>query len=333
MPDPLVKRDDGTWARPGLLLGAGPEPPTHYPYFGVTPNVASLGTAGFSSVGDAVTFFDQQAGGMTMYRTFSGGGIGTWTAGPVADVTNNSNATVHHSFKTWDEAAVTAWINGKPDNGLDAFLTFHHEPENDGWNSSQILTWQQRCSRMIELRDATGRTDVKCGPVLMDSWTLNPLSGRDYWRDWYVGPPIEGYTPVGYPTDLHAQDFLGWDPYNWGWDESPEEYVDPATRILDSTHSIMDIHRVTGRPAVVGEYGSPRISTDGDGSGLAAWVADYHQACLDFYSSDGIKVLCVAYWSDIVGAYDSSIHNEPLTLTAMAPFMEASRNHYGIAGV
>lgn len=327
-------------AVPGPSVDSTPSP-SHYPYFGVTPNSASWAAMGFSSYADAVIWWDNEFGGMPMFRTFNSGNIGTWASGYVNTVTTNTNATVHHSFKTWNATEITAWMNAKPDNGLDAFLTYHHEPENDGWNAAQILDWQQKCSQLIDLRNATGRTDIKCGPTLMGNWTLKPQSGRDYWRDWYVGPPIPGYTPVGYPTDLNEQDFLGWDPYN----ESSTGYQDPKTVILDeSTYSLVNIHRITGRPCVIGEYGSDRKSFDTDGTALAAWVTAYHQAAVDFYSNEGIKFLSVSYWSDAFSPYlggsnlighpsgDPPSTDEPLARAAMLPFMAASRNFYGISG-
>jgi hypothetical protein len=145
-----------------------PPTPTHYPYIGITPNVNSLAENGFATVADAINYYDDYTGGLTVYRTFSSGGIGTWASGQVGNVTSSgTGATVCHSFKSWNTTDVTNWMDNKPDNGLDAFLTYFHEPENDGWNASQILDWKQKLSQMIDIRDGLGRTDIKIGP---SSW-------------------------------------------------------------------------------------------------------------------------------------------------------------------
>lgn len=311
-----------------------PPTPNFYPYIGMTPDDAYwFNIPGFNSYLDAVLFYDAELGGVPCFRTFSSGAIGTWTSGKVASIANNTNGTVHHSFKTFDTTAITAWMNGKPDNGLDAFLTYYHEPEdNFQGNPAAILDWQQKTSQLIDLRDATGRTDIKCGPVLQSAWTLNPNSGRNYWRDWYVGPPIGGYTPSGYPTDYNVQDFYGWDPYNGGWNDNPPSYVNP-TSILDGTYSIVGTARVHGQPLLIGEMGSPRIASDTDGSGLAAHVAAYIQACVDYYLNEGIKFLAVLYWSDgYTRTFDSSIWNETATLEVMSGYCANSRSFYGITG-
>jgi hypothetical protein len=136
--------------------------------------------------------------------------------------------------------------------------------------------------------------------------------------------------PGGYPTGLNEMDFLGWDPY----DES-SSYVAP-TSILDGTHSIMDIMRVTGRPYVIGEFGTVRnrVNDPGDGSAVAAFLRDYYQATLDFYTNEGIRCLAAMWWSDrnTGSSNNFSLKAEPLALDEVIPFATASRAHYGIVG-
>lgn len=334
MPEPLVlSANDQTWKRPGFTLDSS-APASHYPYVGVTPNDASLTESGFANGVAAIQSFEADTGGLTLYRVFTGGGIGTWGGTYwLSAVTANSDAAVYWSFKTWNETDITAWMNGKPDDGNTAFLSFYHEPEDQGWNQTQIATWRDRCSRLIELRDATGRTDIKCGPTYMD-WTLDYRSGRDFWGDWYVGPPVPGHTPTGYPTDLLEQDFHGWDPYN-DVNPPPGPYRDPQTEILDDTArhptTIFDVARITGVPFTIGEYGTPVYNNDY--AGRAQWIDQYLDACVDIYNTEGIKCLAVSYWSN-VGLVNPSmnyqIHDDPLALAALSAYAAQSRNHYGI---
>lgn len=311
-----------------------------YPLVGVTPSVASWSSAGHSSQADAIQHFETELGGCTVYRVFSSNNIGTWNSGIVNTVRNTApDATVWHSFKTWDETAITAWINDAPTlGGTPKLLTFHHEPENDGWSASQILTWKQRVSDLVDLRDATGRTDVLVGPILMSDWTLNPLSGRDFWGNWYVGPPIPGYTPGGYPTDYRKSDFYGWDPYNEGSDQDPAFYNDPSdtlddqgTGTVDGTRSIFDAHVVMNIPIAIGEFGSQQIPSDGDDTGRAAWLADYIDTLLDLFTvQSDLGVTALAYWSDFVGGQDTRINNSQPCLDALAGYCAASRAEWGL---
>jgi|GEM_PF-4613065 len=315
----------GTLIAQDATTPGGGSPP--YPLIGTVPNVASLGSSGFASVADAVSHYDTAWGGATCFRTFSSGAIGTWSSGQVGQVKSVSNASVWHSFKTWDPTAITAWINGKPNDGVPALLTFHHEPENDGWDASQILTWKQRVSDLVGLRDATGRTDVQVGPILMSSWTLNSQSGRDFWGDWYVGPAISGYTPGGFPG-YAEQDFYGWDPYNQGWKNSTPLYADPDNILNGTNKSILEVHQVTGLPLGIGEYGSPQISSDTDDSGRAQHITDYLNYCINNFAE--VKAMC--YWSDYLGgAFDPRINASPTALAAIAPFAAASRAEWGIS--
>lgn len=281
---------------------------------------SSAGTMGYTSRAAAYADANEKTGGLAIVRTFSGGGIGTWGSGDVATVTNNYNATVWHSFKTWDEPAISAWIAGKPDNGQTAFLTFFHEPENDGLSAAQILEWKSRQARMKELAVASGRTDVKVGSVLME-WTINPNSSRNFWRDWYVGPPVPGKTAAGYPTDYPLLDFYGWDAYNTGDDAGV--YRDPVL-ILARLKAIAD---AAGASWAIGEFGSRRLPTDPNDTGRRDWIADYFAAC----AADG-RCLAACYWSSqvSVGGWDGRIFNSPEAWKGMLEACATSRDHYGI---
>lgn len=331
----LETESPNKWRR-GADIVSGSGQPAFYPLFGTACDNGSYSTPGFASFGDAVDHYDEAVGGLAIVRTYSGGGIGTWNSGEVAAVRANSNATVWHSFKSWNTTDVTNWIANKPDDGIPALITFHHEPENDGWDAAEILLWQQRTSQLMDIKNASGRTDVLCGPILMSSWTLNAASGRDYWRDWYVGPPQPGYTPVGYPTDYTTQDFLAWDPYNPSRNDEPVTYDDPLTTIFDrSDGSIFDVHRVTGLPIAIGEWGSPVAyplpwGDDVTRAGMVAWANLFQDELLDFYTNEGIKCIACVYWSDY-GTEKYSMWDEPIVLAgSFEPYAAASRAAYGI---
>lgn len=307
-----VKHSNGQWRDRFRYLDQTPDPPlpligsSHGPFVNITQWA--------NEIADVMV----KADGLAVVRTFSTGAIGNWTSDRVGTIMNNYEATVWHSFKSWNEDQILAWMVGKPDDGRVAMLSFHHEPENDPWASdpAAVLQWKQRVGRLAELRAQTGRTDIKVGPTLM-RYTSDPRSNRNYWGNWYVGPPIAGKTPAGYPG-YARQDFIGWDAYNQG---SPN-YSTPSAIF----RYIWGIADATDVPWAIGEFGSEQESTDPTDTLRAQWIEDYVTTAI----ADG-RCMAVCYWNSVDSGYDCRIFNTTNTYKVMIPYFQASRDYHGIA--
>ncbi len=111
------------------------------------------------------------------------------------------------SFKTPGWAAMAS---GAHDSQIDELLraldstggpvwvTFHHEPENDGLAAAD---WRAMQVKVRERMNATGVQNLAFAPVLM-SWTFDPRSGRNP-DDWFV-PGIWDFAGIDTYTETTA---------------------------------------------------------------------------------------------------------------------------------
>lgn len=157
----------------GTSIGHGEPPPVaQRPYFGACPTNSGGGAAGVVSkygAGASVRIFFTD-GNLTQRATRAAG-----------------MSVLHVSYKP-DPATV---VSGALDaditslvNSLHAgdILTFHHEPDNNGWDSTQRTAWKNMHNRLYDIKQSV-KPSVLVAPVftggLMASYTSNAT--RDLW--------------------------------------------------------------------------------------------------------------------------------------------------------
>ena len=145
-------------------------------------------------------------------RTFrSGDGMVPWDSGPwKTDVTRHNvevswvsfhgNHTTNGMTDGTYDAGILSFINSVP-AGHQVWMTFHHEPENDGVNAADWRAAQKYFHTYVS--NNKGSKDIKVAPILM-AVTLDPLGGRTL-SDWI---PLHS---AGVP----AFDFFGFDMYDF----------------------------------------------------------------------------------------------------------------------
>ena len=225
---------------------------------------------------------EAQVGNMNIIRSYSSGLPNSWSA--AGCTWHPADTTTWHSMKAnWNamasgslDSTVISFLNSVPLN-KDLWLTFAHEPENDGGVSSQWRAAQRHFYDVVK----ANRPETKVGPVFMD-WTFNPLSGRNH-NDWHVGPDY--------------MDFVGCDPYNvyrlpifgnpntWEW---PHEMV--------GLQNYWDFCDLMDRPPAIGEFGTCEHETQ------PTWKAQWMNEFIDEANDRGCAGVC---WFNIVKANDT----------------------------
>lgn len=118
------------------------------------------------------------------------------------------------------------------------WLTFHHEPENDGLPAAHWRAMQLKVRERIE---ATGVTNIAFAGILM-SWTYFPASGRNP-EDWWVDD---------------AWDFVGIDHYI---EKENVRFMDVTSdEMWKLTHDFLESK---GLPFALGEWGNRGTDADG----------------------------------------------------------------------
>ena len=153
---------------------------------------------------------------MNLIRSYSSGLPNSW-AGSGASWHPATTTTWHSMKATWSQmasgshdATVISFLNSVP-TGKDLWLTFGHEPENDGGISLRVA-----CRVPALLPGSEGQPPRNQGRPLYMDWTWNPTSGRNP-EDWHPG--------AGY------MDFMGIDTYNtyyWPMVGSPTKWDAPV---------------------------------------------------------------------------------------------------------
>ncbi len=150
------------------------------------------------------------------------------------------------------DAELAAWFRGAS-RSFPIYWVYSHEPENDIEQGAFTATdYRAAWSHIRAIQRSTGRMDMKATLVLM-CFTLNQSTNRN-WRDYYPGSDVI--------------DVMAWDCYNWGQDESPPFYGDPAV-LFGRAYALS---ASLGKQFGIAETASPRLSNDPSGYGRAAWL-------------------------------------------------------------
>lgn len=266
----------------GTTIGGGAPPPVNArPYFGAAQtNVGTTGTAAIITkygVGASIRVFFS-TGDLTQRPTIPTG-----------------MSVVHISYKP-DPATVAA---GTLDTQIAALanycqpgwiLTFQHEPDNNGWTSSQITDWKNCNNHLYDVVKAT-KPSVLTAPVftggLLSKYGSN--ANRDTWctglRGDLFGVDCDGPAITNSEPDYGRIDYL-------------DEMQNATTYMQHPTNS--------GFTALtVPEHVTARANPpDPDGSMRAAWFAKQCQHFIDFGC---YAVMC---WDkDPAGRNTSSLFN------------------------
>lgn len=152
--------------------------------------------------------------GLSVYHEYQGA-----AAPGIAKIDKCINAGLLASL-TFKHSLTPAQIAaGDGDAGIDAFaaqclaraphpiwLTYYHEPE-DNIGSADRASFRAATRRYVTRFRAAGVTNVAWMPILMNPWTFQAGSGRD-WREWH-----SDWTGSAWQSTL-TMDLLGMDTYN-----------------------------------------------------------------------------------------------------------------------
>jgi hypothetical protein len=169
------------------------------------------------------------------------------------------------------DAQLTTWANDLQSWGVQGYLNFHHEPENDpgcGTNTE----FKHAFAHVRRLFDAVGVTNFTWGVSLMASTLKGGHGGASAWLPdpgLYQVVIVDGYNR--FPVDHHAK--------RW---RSFEEIFTPAHREA----------LARGKQLMIGEYGSVERfaggNLDGSPTAKAEWLVD--------------AVATMKTWPELVGA-------------------------------
>ena len=232
-----------------------PQPPvTPYPYFGC-------------SIPDGFVTTTNRNGGLAVARTYYQGDVGDWTSGDVGTVVANStNCAIVHSFHSWNEANVLAWMQNKPQDGRVVFLCYDHEPDNNGWTQAQIDDWKSKQQRMRELWITAGRrSDIKLTRILTQ-YSLITSKALATEPDYWVAKTAAGD---------NVWDVLGFDFYDAGYKNGQYQTNANFTKIISCAAQ-------RGLPWAIGETSSGiGPSRPMNATARQTWMKNFAQTCID----------------------------------------------------
>lgn len=216
--------------------------------------------------------------GTTAVRLFRspGQGLPAWTANPIAMVPAGVHILL--SWKDWPYD-LDSWLNDMPTSRQGTVtLTYRHEPEQgvdqgDLPAADFIDDWEEIVDY---LDDHPKRSWIKLAPIYTAYWATH--GGHD-WHDFWPSSAAAGI------------DAIGWDVYN----DSTTVYNSPAAKL----EIMNEVAAETGKPWFIGEWGSPRITSDPTGAGCAAWMT----AMADQMTADGCTHACF-FHADVGGTFD-----------------------------
>lgn len=197
---------------------------------------------------------DPRLGPLPFERTYAAGGIGKPNKTPRA-----------HSFKTWDQDALTAWVKGAATGST---ITYFHEPEDNvetgklviaQWVTRQIALCQTiiDCKRVGEVRPAT---------ILM-GWSL---TNRKDMIPQFADPALVAIMKK-------AQGVWGWDQY------LATSADDPTAKSGKELFGPLAAYSASlGLPWGIFETGARQQSAKIDGAKAAAWW----QATFDYLGTN-----------------------------------------------
>lgn len=165
-----------------------------------------------------------------------------------------AGAVPHLSFKIWDLAAVTTWLNSMP-SGQRLILTYWHEPEQQTSGDPLPAVFRSRWLELVQtLESHPARSRITLAPVFTHYWWEHNTNPAATW----------------WPADAaYGIDAIGFDVYN----ESSSSYRDPA----DMLKLCRDMSAQVGKPYLIAEWGAERVSTDPGGTGCADWMRSFVQ--------------------------------------------------------
>jgi hypothetical protein len=213
---------------------------------GAVPAATTGGTEFGSSVGGGnLAQYTSQFGHMPVVRVYNSGLPQPWPGNAGA---NNSDVAV--SFKALprtvlsgaDDAALTAFFRGAPTNHT-VWWTYFHEPENDiASGSFTAADYRAAWVHIAALARAVHNPRLNATLILM-SYTLNPVSHRNF-DDYYPGGSVI--------------DTLGWDGY-------PVPRTSPVAPAIFMGPAVAK-SRSLGKPFAFAEFGMTSAT------GRAAWL-------------------------------------------------------------
>lgn len=259
----------GVWKRRGHTDSGGTPATSNRPYYG-----------GASIAGDSPTnstnIVSKFGAGTAARLFFSSSDI---TLRPIIGV---GTSIVHVSWKP-DMSQVAS---GLLDAQIDAIahdtlfrdgdiLTFHHEPDNNGWTSAQITDWKNGHNRLYDRVKAI-KPGLLVAPVFTGAMFANYTSNskRDTWC-----------------TNLRA-DLMGWDADGVAISNTEPNYNRISYQDeTDNALAYMAHPTNSGMTAMtVGEHMTARVNPpDPDGSMRAAWFSAQHTI---FESAGAYAILC-----------------------------------------
>jgi len=219
-----------------------------------------------------------------MLRIFHPGAPSNWKAATIAkgvDLSVSFKIQPKDILSGANDAKLRAWFQSAPKD-VTIYWTYFHEPENDiqrgAFTPAQYrAAWQH----VHKIAHETCQPNMHSTLILM-SWTLDPLSGRNF-DDYYPG---SAYIDV-----------LAWDPYNH-W--SGTIYRDPKAIF----EKVVSKSKAEGKPFAIAETGSLLMGND-KGAGRAAWLTSMAK-----YLRDN-KALYVSYFDTNQSGRDFRLTDKP----------------------
>ncbi|MGC1212617.1 MAG: hypothetical protein WA890_15260, partial [Micromonospora sp.] len=209
----------------------------------------------------------------------------SWT-GTVLGPIVSAGAVPHLSFKIWDLAALTSWLNAMPSTQR-LILTYSHEPEQQTSGDPDPATFKSRWLELVQTLEAhPARSRITLAPVY-----------THYWWEHHTNPDA-----TWWPADAaYGIDAIGFDVYN----ESSSTYRDPA----DMLQLCRDMSAKLGKPYLIAEWGAERVTGDTTGNGCADFMRSFVQV---LHADDAVSGTWFHYGGDDLIAQNRTVEQQTL---------------------
>lgn len=173
------------------------------------------------------------------------------------------------------------------------WLCFHHEPENDGWNSTQLANFRAASRYIVEFFRDQGVTNAAFMPIYMNPYTFRSSSSRD-WRVYHPDYAGSGNWHTDLTMDLFGADTYAPFPGNTNYETMPgmfnDTYFCPQYPSIPGIKEAPTPEGIWNKGIVIPEFGmSNQMDPNPD---WPSWCEESR----DFFISDGVKA--VFYWDN-----------------------------------